>query len=387
MNDHSDARPLLRSRFRRLALALALPLVLTVAVPAAEAAAVAGPKPAATGTARPAKAADKPAAKPAASAVARKKSAARSATAKAKRGKVAAAPRTAPKTARAAKSSKASALVAPATVGALPILSSSDVGFKSNAAFVVDEDTGEALAQKNPDTVMPIASLTKLMTGLVVVDSKLPMDEVLEIGSEDIDTFRNTHSRLTVGTRLRRDEMLLLALMSSENRAAMSLSRHYPGGRPAFIAQMNAKAKALGMSATHYADPAGLSNDSVSTARDLHRLVGAAYAQPILREYTTQTDAVVTVNGRELTFLNSNRLVRGDNDWDIDLQKTGFTNEAGRCLIMHVNMLSRRLAMIFLDSNGTMTRYADAARVRRMLEAELNRGRARGVQVSTAAAS
>lgn len=377
---------MLRSCFRRLALAVTLPMMLALAAPAADAAAKADTKAAAASAPRQAKAA-KSAAKPAATPVTRKKAASRSTAAKAKRSKVVAAPRAVSKPARTPKASKASALVAPATVAALPILSSSQLGFKSNAAFVVDEDTGEALAQKNPDTVMPIASLTKLMTGLVVVDSKLPMDEVLEIGSEDVDTFRNTHSRLTVGTRLRRDEMLLLALMSSENRAAMALSRHYPGGRPAFIAQMNAKAKALGMSATHYADPAGLSNDSVSTARDLHRLVGAAYAQPILREYTTQTDATVTVNGRELTFLNSNRLVRGDNDWDIDLQKTGFTNEAGRCLIMHVNMLSRRLAMIFLDSNGTMTRYADAARVRRMLEAELNRGRARGVQVSSAAAS
>ena len=368
---------MLRKRFRTLA--LAMPLIMALGLSTTESAAAQ--------TAPAASAAKSTGSAAAKTPVARKKASTRGKAAAGKRSKTAAAAKPAAQPPRATKGRRAAAVAAPAAVAALPILSSSQIGFKSNAAFVVDEDTGEALAQKNPDTVMPIASLTKLMTGLVVVDSKQPMDEMLEIGSEDVDTFRNTHSRLTVGTRLRRDEMLLLALMSSENRAAMSLSRHYPGGRPAFIAQMNAKAKALGMTATHYADPAGLSNDSVSTARDLHRLVGAAYAQPILREYTTQTDAAVTVNGRELTFLNSNRLVRGDNDWDIDLQKTGFTNEAGRCLIMHVNMLSRRLAMIFLDSNGTMTRYADAARVRRMLEAELNRGRARGVQVSTAAAS
>ena len=377
MNDHTADRAMLRKRFRTLA--LAMPLIMALGLSTTESAAAQ--------TAPAASAAKSTGSAAAKTPVARKKASTRGKAAAGKRSKTAAAAKPAAQPPRATKGRRAAAVAAPAAVAALPILSSSQIGFKSNAAFVVDEDTGEALAQKNPDTVMPIASLTKLMTGLVVVDSKQPMDEMLEIGSEDVDTFRNTHSRLTVGTRLRRDEMLLLALMSSENRAAMSLSRHYPGGRPAFIAQMNAKAKALGMTATHYADPAGLSNDSVSTARDLHRLVGAAYAQPILREYTTQTDAAVTVNGRELTFLNSNRLVRGDNDWDIDLQKTGFTNEAGRCLIMHVNMLSRRLAMIFLDSNGTMTRYADAARVRRMLEAELNRGRARGVQVSTAAAS
>lgn len=377
MNDHTADRAMLRKRFRTLA--LAMPLIIALGLSTTESAAAQ--------TAPAASAAKSTGSAAAKTPVTRKKASPRCTAAAGKRSKTAAAAKPVAQPPRATKGRRAAAVAAPAAVAALPILSSSQIGFKSNAAFVVDEDTGEALAQKNPDTVMPIASLTKLMTGLVVVDSKQPMDEMLEIGSEDVDTFRNTHSRLTVGTRLRRDEMLLLALMSSENRAAMSLSRHYPGGRPAFIAQMNAKAKALGMTATHYADPAGLSNDSVSTARDLHRLVGAAYAQPILREYTTQTDAVVTVNGRELTFLNSNRLVRGDNDWDIDLQKTGFTNEAGRCLIMHVNMLSRRLAMIFLDSNGTMTRYADAARVRRMLEAELNRGRARGVQVSTAAAS
>lgn len=377
MNDHTADRAMLRKRFRTLA--VAMPLIMALGLSTTESAAAQ--------TAPAASAAKSTGSAAAKTPVARKKASTRGKAAAGKRSKTAAAAKPVAQPPRATKGRRAAAVAAPAAVAALPILSSSQIGFKSNAAFVVDEDTGEALAQKNPDTVMPIASLTKLMTGLVVVDSKQPMDEMLEIGSEDVDTFRNTHSRLTVGTRLRRDEMLLLALMSSENRAAMSLSRHYPGGRPAFIAQMNAKAKALGMTATHYADPAGLSNDSVSTARDLHRLVGAAYAQPILREYTTQTDAAVTVNGRELTFLNSNRLVRGDNDWDIDLQKTGFTNEAGRCLIMHVNMLSRRLAMIFLDSNGTMTRYADAARVRRMLEAELNRGRARGVQVSTAAAS
>jgi len=247
---------------------------------------------------------------------------------------------------------------------------SDDLALKSSAAMVMDQDTGEVLAVKNPDVVLPIASLTKLMTALVVVEAKLPMDEILEIGSDDVDTTRHTFSRLTVGTRLRRDELLLLALMSSENRAAMALSRNYPGGRTAFISRMNIKAQALGMTSTHYADPAGLLNQSVSTARDLSRLLSAANAEPLIRSDTTQPEGTVIVKGRTLTFVNTNRLVRGAGDWDIALQKTGFTNEAGRCLVMEVSMLNRRLAMVFLDSNGTLTRYADAARVRRRLELE-----------------
>ncbi len=243
-----------------------------------------------------------------------------------------------------------------------------ELKLQSSAALVVDQDTGETLALKNADVVLPIASLTKLMTALVVIESGAPMDEILEVGDEDVDTIKHTHSRLKVGTRLSRNEMLLLALMSSENRAAMALSRNYPGGRAAFVAQMNLKAQGLGMASSHFADPAGLSNDSVSTARDLHRLLGAAYAQPLIRSYTTQAESTIDANGHTLTFVSSNRLVRGPGDWDIGLQKTGFTNEAGRCLVMQATVLSRRLAMIFLDSTGTLTRYADAARVRKQVE-------------------
>lgn len=250
-----------------------------------------------------------------------------------------------------------------------------DMTLRSNSVLVVDQDSGELVAMKNPDTVMPIASLTKMMTALVVLDARLPLDEVLEIGPEDVDTERHTHSRLSVGTELRRDEMLLLALMSSENRAAKALGRHYPGGRPAFIAAMNEKARTLGMTHTRFADTAGLSNGSQSTARDLQHLIRAAHAQPLLRAYSTQPEADIKVKGRALTFVNSNRLVRSTSgDWKIDLQKTGFTNEAGRCLIMHATVLSRRLMMVFLDSNGTMTRYADAARVRRQLELQAKVG-------------
>lgn len=246
-----------------------------------------------------------------------------------------------------------------------------ELALKSSAAVVVDQQTGELLAIKNPDAVLPIASLTKLMTALVVVEAGQSLHDRLVIGPEDVDTHKNTHSRLAVGTELSRDELLLLALMSSENRAAMALSRHYPGGRPAFLAQMNARAKELGMQATHFADAAGLSSGSVSTARDLSQLLAAAYAQPLIRSYSTQFEATVHANGRALTFINSNRLVRQQGDWDIGLQKTGFTNEAGRCLMMQATLLGRNLSMVFLDSTGTLTRYADAVRVRRHLETTL----------------
>ena len=247
-----------------------------------------------------------------------------------------------------------------------------EMGLASHAALVIDQDSGETLLAKNSDAEMPIASLTKLMTALVVVEAHLPLDEVLEISEEDVDREKNTHSRLTVGTDLTRGQMLLLALMSSENRAAMALSTNYPGGRKAFVAQMNAKAKALGMTSTHFADPAGLSSDSVSTARDLHRLVSAAYAQPLIRRDTTHEEETVLVGRRMQTFINSNRLVRYGADWDIGLQKTGFTNEAGRCLVMQVTLQGRRVAMIFLDSFGKLTRYADATRVRQQIESKFN---------------
>ena len=254
-------------------------------------------------------------------------------------------------------------LVSPAVALAAPSLS-----LKSNAAIVVDQDSGETLYAKNADVVMPIASLTKLMTALVVVDARLPMDEMLEIGSEDVDREKHTHSRLTVGTKLTRGQMMLLALMSSENRAANALSRGYPGGRPAFLAQMNAKAKSLGMQSTYFADPAGLSSKSVSTARDLLRLVSAADAEDLIRDYTTRPETEVRVGKQRLTYISSNRMIRNSRDWDIGLQKTGFTNEAGRCLVMRATTLNRRVTMVFLNSFGTLTRFADAGRVRKHLE-------------------
>lgn len=252
--------------------------------------------------------------------------------------------------------------------GPSPILAADTLSLKSNAVLVVDQETGEALISKNADVVMPIASLTKLMTALVVIETRLPMDEMLEIGNDDVDREKHTRSRLAVGTRLSRGDMLLLALMASENRAAMALSSAYPGGRKAFLAKMNEKARSLGMSKTYFADAAGLSSLTVSTARDLLRLVSAADSQELIRRDSTRAEATLRVRGQMLSFVNTNRMVRNNRDWDIELQKTGFTNEAGRCLVMRATTLNRKLSMVFLNSFGTLTRFADAARVRKHLE-------------------
>ena len=240
-------------------------------------------------------------------------------------------------------------------------------GLRSFAVLVVDRDTGEALVSKNADVVVPIASLTKLMTALVVLEAHPDMNETLEVSSADLDQEKHTYSRVGVGTRLSRSDMLLLALMSSENRAAMALSRSYPGGRPAFMARMNARARELGMNSTHFADPAGLSDATTSTAHDLLRLMNAADAQPLIRHDSTHEQETVRIRGRSMHFVNTNRMVRSSRDWDIELQKTGFTNEAGRCMVMRANTLNRRLSMVFLNSVGTLTRFADARRVREQL--------------------
>ena len=193
------------------------------------------------------------------------------------------------------------------------------------------------------------------------------MDELLEITDEDRDYERNTGSRLRFGTMLTREDLLLLALMSSENRAASALGRNYPGGRPAFVAAMNRKARELGMNDTHYVDSNGLSSSNVSSAQDLAKIVMAAYKVPLIRQFTTTPEHTVSANGRTLHYVNTNRLVRGG-EWDIGLQKTGFINEAGRCLVMQANVHGRNVVMVFLDSAGNLTRFADATRVRNWLE-------------------
>jgi D-alanyl-D-alanine endopeptidase (penicillin-binding protein 7) len=270
---------------------------------------------------------------------------------------------------RGARPVRAAFVPAAPTLGeAMGLRSTPDaLALRSSVALVMDQNSGEVLFQKNSSAVLPIASITKLMTALVVTDAHQPMDELLEITDDDRDYERNTGSRLRFGTMLTREDLLLLALMSSENRAASALGRNYPGGRPAFVAAMNRKAHELGMNDTHYVDSNGLSSSNVSSAQDLAKIVMAAYKVPQIRQFTTTTEHTVNANGRTLHYVNTNRLVRGG-EWDIGLQKTGFINEAGRCLVMQANVHGRNVVMVFLDSAGNLTRFADATRVRNWLE-------------------
>ena len=238
---------------------------------------------------------------------------------------------------------------------------------KSSVALVIDQDTHQVLFSKNSQAVLPIASITKLMTALVVTEAGLPLDETLTISQDDVDTEKGSRSRLTVGTQLTRGEMLLLALMSSENRAANALGRHYPGGMQAFVAAMNAKAQLLGMSATRYVEPTGLSSQNRSSANDLVRLVDAAYAHQIIRELSVSREAQVDVGKRQLQFRSTNGLVRNP-EWDIGLQKTGYISEAGRCLVMQAELAGRKLIMVLLDSAGRYSRIGDAERIRKWLD-------------------
>ncbi|MGE5468912.1 MAG: D-alanyl-D-alanine endopeptidase [Ignavibacteria bacterium] len=238
---------------------------------------------------------------------------------------------------------------------------------QSTSALVQDQITGAALYEKNPANVVPIASISKLMTAMVALDAKPSLTEVLTIGEEDVDALKGTHSRLRVGTRLTREEMLNLALMSSENRAASALSRHYPGGREAFVAAMNRKARELGMSDTQFADPTGLTASNVSSAHDLARMVAAAYEYPLIREFTTTTERQVVVAGRPQMFRNTNSLVKNPS-WEIGLSKTGYINEAGKCLVMQTWINNKPTIIVLLDSWGKMTRIGDATRIKRWVE-------------------
>ncbi|NDP38466.1 MAG: D-alanyl-D-alanine endopeptidase [Rhodoferax sp.] len=240
---------------------------------------------------------------------------------------------------------------------------------KSSVALVIDQDTNEVLFSKNEQAVLPIASLTKLMTGLVLREAHLSPDQMITISQDDVDTEKGSSSRLGVGTTLSRGELLHLALMSSENRAAHALARSYPGGLPVFVRLMNAKAKSIGMSDTHYVEPTGLSSKNQSSARDLAKLVNVAHGDPILRELTTSPDYQVAVGNRTLQYNNTNRLVKNPS-WDIGLQKTGYISEAGRCLVMQTKIAGRKLIMVFLDSAGKLTRIGDAERVRRWVESK-----------------
>ena len=244
---------------------------------------------------------------------------------------------------------------------------------KSNVALVIDTAQGETLYAKHSDQVAPIASITKLMTAMVVLDAQSPLDEVIEIERADVDTRKHTRSRLPVGARLGRGELLWVALMASENRAAFALARTYPGGTGACLEAMNRKAQELGMFRTRFTDPAGLSGENVSSAEDLSRMVLAATGYPPIREATTSSFHSVTLsNGRVLEFRNSDGLVN-NRTWNIGLSKTGYINEAGRCLVLQAEIAARQIVIVLLDSWGKYTRLGDANRIRKWMEATRTR--------------
>ena len=239
----------------------------------------------------------------------------------------------------------------------------------STNALVLDAEANRLLYAKGVDNVTPIASVTKLMTAMVVLDANQSLDEPIDVDIADIDLIKGSHSRLGLGSALPRGEMLRLALMASENRAASSLARHYPGGLGACIEAMNRKAVSLGMTNTHFDDPTGLSSSNVSTASDLSKMVKAAAEYEEIRAYTTTASHYVEVqpSGRLLGFNNTNSLVRAG-QWDITVSKTGFIREAGKCLVMLANIASRPIVIVLLDSYGRLTRIGDANRVKHWLE-------------------
>ena len=244
---------------------------------------------------------------------------------------------------------------------------SDELYLRSAVVLVQDASSGETLYSKNQGAILPIASITKLMTAIVILDAGLNLEQRVVISDEDYDLVKSTRSRLRPGTVLTRDELLLLALMSSENRAAASLARTYPGGTAAFVAAMNAKAAALRMNDTRFLDPTGLSSSNVSSASDLARLVAAAHEYPLIRQYSTRNSATVHSLGRQLGYRNTNGLVRNVN-WEIGLSKTGYISEAGRCLVMRVRLASREVIVVLLDSWGKLSRVGDANRIKKWLE-------------------
>ncbi|OGA01303.1 MAG: hypothetical protein A2Z64_14235 [Betaproteobacteria bacterium RIFCSPLOWO2_02_67_12] len=241
------------------------------------------------------------------------------------------------------------------------------VPLRSAVVLVQDTANGETLLAKNPGAVMPIASITKLMTAMVVLDSQLELSQRIVISGDDLDYLKGTGSRLRPGSVLTRDELLLLALMASENRAAAALARTFPGGSDAFVAAMNAKARVLSMRDTRFEDATGLNSANVSSAQDLARLVIAAHQYPRIRDYSTRNSATVQALGRPLAYRNTNGLVR-DAKWEIGLSKTGFIAEAGRCLVMQVRMAQKDMVVVLLDSWGKYSRIGDANRIRKWLE-------------------
>jgi serine-type D-Ala-D-Ala endopeptidase (penicillin-binding protein 7) len=265
------------------------------------------------------------------------------------------------KPAAKARAQKA-AIVAEVDKDGQPILQSSGV-------MVLDAATGNTLYSKNADHATPIASITKLMTAMVVLDAKLPLDEVLQITNEDLDLIKNTRSRLPIGSYFHRADLMRLALMASDNRAASALGRNYPGGILAFVDAMNAKARSLGLTATHFVDSSGLAPGNVSSAADLGKMVAAASKYEIIKEYSTTGAVNVQLpdSKRTLSFVNTNALVRAS-DWQIGLSKTGFINESGKCLVMQALIANQPVVIVLLDSWGRLTRIGDANRIRKWLE-------------------
>lgn len=245
------------------------------------------------------------------------------------------------------------------------------LNLKSASVLVLDSEDDKVLYAHNSDIVTPIASITKLMTAIVVLDAKQSLDEKLTVEQADIDTLKATHSRLRTGTKLTRRELLKLALMASENRAAGALGRNYPGGKAAFVEAMNRKAAQLGMTKTRYVDPCGLSEHNVSTAEDLVKIVRAASGYELIREFTTTAKHAVTIRGQRkpTEFRNTNRIIQGPHpEWKVELSKTGYTAEAGRCLVMKIRVGKQPVIMVFLNAWGKLSPVGDATRVRRWLE-------------------
>ncbi|EXI79505.1 MAG: D-alanyl-D-alanine endopeptidase precursor [Candidatus Accumulibacter appositus] len=266
--------------------------------------------------------------------------------------------------------------VAPAMAGGVDLWQGQEhLAVRSGSALVIAQDGGEALYEKNARIVVPIASITKVMTAMVVLDSMPNLQAPITITDEDVDYLKGSRSRLQVGSVITREMALLLALMSSENRAANALGRHYPGGLPAFIVAMNRKAASLGMSRTHFADPTGLTSNNVSTAHDLARMVAAAYRYPLIREFSTTPGATAEVKGRELEYRNTNQLVKSPT-WEIGLSKTGYIQEAGKCLVMQARVADRPVVIVLLDSSGKQTRIGDANRIKRWMESASASGKA-----------
>ncbi len=247
------------------------------------------------------------------------------------------------------------------------------IHLRSASVLVQDAESGEIVYDKNAEAIVPIASITKLMTAIVTLDRKLDLEQPVVISRDDMDSIKGTRSRLRPGSTLTRNELLMIALMASENRAAAALGRTYPGGTEAAVVAMNQKAAELGMTDSRFVDPTGLNPGNVSSARDLAKLVRAAHNYELIREYTTRANGTVVAMGRKVAYHNTNGLVR-NHHWEIGLSKTGYISEAGRCLVMRVRLASKDLIVVLLDSWGKQTRIGDANRLRKWLESSAQRG-------------